>query len=105
MNAILGRWVQAGDQPYTGLWFEFKEDGTFLARYDAMAIVSSGTYKVEGDFITMKQTSHTFGLVGEFKGLFSVRDHILKMALAAGAGQPRPANLDSARVYHKQNID
>lgn len=102
MNIILGKWVQNEGQPYAGLWFEFKSDGTFLAQYDAMAIVSSGTYRVEGDFITMNQTSHTFGLVGEFKGLFAVEGDILKMALASGAGQPRPANLDNARLYQKQ---
>ena len=101
MNTILGKWIQAEDQPYAGLWFEFNADGTFLAQYDAMAIVSSGTYKIEGDFITMNQTSHSFGLVGEFQGLFAVEGDTLTMSLASGAGQPRPANLSAARTYTK----
>lgn len=101
MNKIIGKWTQVEGQPYAGLWFDFKEDGTFAAQYDAMSIVSAGTYFVEGSFIDLNQKSHTFGLVGEFKGLFAIEDNHLKLALASASNQPRPSNLDEAREYIK----
>lgn len=101
MNEIVGKWVQVEGQPYEGLWFEFKEDGRFEAEYEPMGIVSSGTYEVEGDEITMQQKSHTFGLVGEFKGRFSIENGKMKLALPAGAGQERPENLSDARIYKR----
>jgi len=101
MSELIGKWVQKEGQPYAGLWFVFGEDGCFEAQYEAMGIVSSGTYLVEGGMITMQQTEHTLGFVGEFKGLFEINGPELKMALAAGPGQNRPADLSDARVYIK----
>lgn len=101
MNAIIGKWVQAEGQPYAGLWFEFKADGSFSARYDAMSIDSGGTYTVTTNQIDMDQTSHTFGLVGHFKGIFEIEGDVLKLAMAGGTEQPRPINLDDARYYVK----
>lgn len=101
MTDIVGRWVQKEGQPYAGLWFDFKSDGTFTAEYEAMAIHSSGKYDIEDNQITMQQTEHTFGLVGEFKGLFAIEGDTLSMALAAGAGQDRPKDLSEARTYQR----
>lgn len=101
MKEIVGKWAQEAGQPYAGLWFDFKEDGTFIAQYDAMGIVSAGTYHIEGSSIDVNQTSHTFGLVGEFKGLFKIEGDHLKLALASGSEQPRPSDLEEARRYIK----
>lgn len=101
MNVIIGKWTQEVGQPYAGLWFEFMEDGTFKAQYDAMGIVSGGTYHIENNEIDINQTSHTFGLVGEFKGVFEIEGNTLKLALASSADQPRPANFQDARTYRK----
>lgn len=101
MDPIVGKWIQDAGQPYAGLWFEFKVDGSFSARYDSMSIDSGGTYSVTGNQIDMDQTSHTFGLVGHFKGMFEIDGDVLKLALAGGAEQPRPINLDDARYYVK----
>jgi hypothetical protein len=102
MSELTGKWVQKEGQPYAGLWFEFGEDGRFEAQFEPMGIVSGGTYQVAGSEITMQQTEHTLGLVGEFKGLCEVEGSELKMALAAGPGQDRPADLSGARVYIKE---
>ena len=101
MRDILGKWVQKEGQAYEGLWFQFNPDGTFEAEYDPMGIESGGTYEVEGDKITMQQTKHTFGLLGEFKGLYAVEGDELRLALAGGAGQERPEDLSEARLYKK----
>jgi hypothetical protein len=66
-----------------------------------MSIESGGTYEIEANQITMQQTTHTFGLVGEFKGLYQIVDDQLKMALAGGPEQDRPEDLSSARIYRK----
>lgn len=102
MSDLTGKWVQKVGQPYAGLWFAFGEDGRFEAQYEPMGIVSGGTYQVDGNEITMQQTEHTLGLVGEFKGLVEVDGSELKMALAVGPGQGRPADLSDARVYIKE---
>lgn len=102
MEKLLGKWVQAEGQPYEGLWFEFHPDGTFEAQYEPMSIVSSGTYEIDGNIITMNQTEHTLGMVGEFKGLFEIKADTLKMALASGPGQSRPEDLSEARIYQKE---
>jgi len=101
MDSILGKWVQAEGQPYAGLWFEFNLDGTFSARYDAMSIDSGGTYIISGDQIDMDQTSHTFGLVGHFKGLLKIENDVLSLVLAGGPDQPRPVDFTDARRYNK----
>lgn len=101
MNEILGRWVQRKDQPYAGLWFEFHENGEFTAEYEAMAITSSGTYSISENEIDMDQTVHALGVTGKFAGRFAVDGNVLQLSLAAGAGQPRPADLSKARIYIK----
>jgi hypothetical protein len=98
---LIGKWRQKEGQPYAGLWFVFDEDGRFTAEYEPMGIVSSGTYATEGDQIIMQQTAHTLGMVGEFKGLFAINGNELTMALAAGPGHERPADLSDARIYIK----
>jgi hypothetical protein len=100
---IIGKWVQIEGQPYAGLFFEFNDDGTFTAQYDAMGIKSGGTYEVEGKKITMDQKYHTFNLVGTFKGLINIKDEELRMALAGGANQEPPKDLSDARIYKKLN--
>ena len=102
MSDIIGKWIQIEGQPYEGLWFNFKPDGTFEAQYDAMGIVSSGTYDTDKEKINMDQTAHTFGLVGMFKGIFSIEDNILKMSIAASAGHDRPDTFEDARKYRKE---
>jgi len=101
MKDIIGKWTQIEGQPYAGLWFEFKENGAFSAVYEPMHITSGGTYSVSGDEIDMNQTSHSLGMVGAFTGRFEIEGDELKMALAGGAGQQRPANLENARIYKK----
>ena len=101
MNEIIGKWIQVEGQPYEGLWFIFTQEGTFEAKYEPMGIVSSGTYQIDSEQVTIQQNTHTFGIVGEFKGLFKIEEDTLKMALAAGPGQERPNNLEDARVYRK----
>ena len=101
MSELLGKWVQAEDQPFPGLWFEFEEDKTFRAEYEPMGIISGGTYTIESGKITMEQTEHTLGFIGEFKGLFVVEGHQLIMALAATPGGVRPGDLSDARIYIK----
>jgi hypothetical protein len=49
----------------------------------------------------MNQKIHTFGLLGNFKGIISIEDDELKMALASGAGQERPTDFSGARIYKK----
>ena len=101
MKEIIGKWVQAEGQAYAGLWFDFKEDGTFTAEYAPLGVVSSGTYDIDGKNIDMNQKKHTFGLLGNFKGIFEIHDDELQLALASGAGQERPADLSGARFYKK----
>jgi len=102
MNEIIGKWVQIEGQPYEGLWFIFSPDGKFEAKYDPMGIESSGTYELAEGKIDMNQTAHTFGLVGMFKGVYSIADDILKMSIAASADHERPDTLNDARIYRKE---
>lgn len=101
MTDILGKWQQPAGQPFPGLWFEFKSDGTFHASLDEMGITSGGTYVLNGDQIDMHQTQHTLGLLGQFAGLVAVEGDTLRMALASAPGGPRPADLSAARIYLK----
>jgi hypothetical protein len=108
MYDVIGKWVQSQGQPFEGLWFEFKEDGTFIAEYEPLGITSSGTYTLtgtgepDGDQIIIHQTQHTLNLTGEFKGLIAIKDNRLLMALAASPGGPSPEDLSEARVYTKE---
>lgn len=98
MSTIVGKWQQPAGQPYPGLWFEFKADGTFRAEYPEMGIVSSGTYTTSGNQIDMIQNQHTLGFTGQFLGLWSVEGETLKMGVGQLPGE-RPADLSSARTY------
>ncbi len=100
-NLILGKWTQTATQPYPGLFFLFKEDGTFEAYYEAMGIASSGTWSTEEDLIDMDQTVHTFGLVGKYHGRFEIDGDLLKMNLVPVGEKERPENLTNAVVYMK----
>lgn len=100
MNEILGKWQQPAGQVFAGLWFEFKADGTFVAKYEEMAIESSGTYKAENGLIDMEQTKHTLGLVGSFFGRYVVEGDTLTLNLG-DPGAARPDSLDgkNRRLY------
>lgn len=100
MSDLDGKWQQPAGQPYPGLWFEFKSDGTFHAEYSEMGIVSDGTYLLDGDKIDMNQTQHTLGFIGNFLGLWKVDGKILRMAIGQLPGQ-RPADLAAARAYNR----
>ena len=101
-ESIIGKWIQTEGQAYAGLWFDFKEDGTFTAEYAPLGVVSNGTYEIDGQNMDMNQTKHTFGLLGRFKGIIQIEDDQLKMALASGAGQDRPTDFANARIYKKE---
>lgn len=103
MKEILGKWVQEEGQPFAGLSFEFHEDGTFVAVYHAMSIVSSGSFEIDGQNITIHQTKHTYGLVGTFDGIFEIDDRKMKMALTEAPGGPRPKTFSFARTYIKED--
>lgn len=97
-NPLIGKWIENEDMPYPGLCFVFNEDGTFDATYDAMAIVSGGTWSAEGNQIDMDQTHHTFELLGKFVGLFEIEGDQLKMALVTESNE-RPETLELATHY------
>ncbi len=98
--SIIGKWQQPTGQSFPGLWFQFNPDGTFHADYEDMGVESGGTYTVNGDQIDMDQTSHSFGMVGKFLGLWRVDGDVLYMAVGQTNGD-RPGDLTSARVYKK----
>jgi hypothetical protein len=102
VSDIIGKWTQITGQAYEGLWFEFKSDGTFEAQYEPMGVVSSGTFSIEDDKIDMHQTEHTFGMIGDFQGLFEIDGDQLKMAVAPGPGFDRPKDLSEARIYQRE---
>lgn len=101
-QTIIGKWSQIEGQPYPGLYFQFMEDGTFEARYDALGIVSNGTWKVEQDKIDMDQQKHTFGLVGKYEGTYKIDGDLLRMNLVAAGEHARPEDLDKAVIYRKE---
>lgn len=100
MNDIIARWEQPEGQPFPGLWFEFRADGTFRAEFAEMGIISGGRYTTAGSQIDMDQTEHTLGMVGKFAGLYAIEGDTLKMALG-GSGEPRPEDLSDARLYRR----
>ena len=100
-QSILGKWSQIEGQPYPGLYFDFLQDGTFEARYDALGIVSSGTWEVRENKIDMDQQKHTFGLVGKYEGIFEIDGDLLKLNLVAAGEHERPIDLDQAVIYRK----
>jgi hypothetical protein len=102
MNDILGKWRQPQGQPFPGLYFEFHQDGTFLAVYEEMEINSSGTYTAYEGSIDIDQTQNTLGLLGKFLGLYAIQGEILTMTLGNPA-HPRPESLEheNKRLYKK----
>ena len=102
MNDLLGKWQQPAGQAFPGLWFEFRDDGTFLASLEEMGITSSGTYQAKDGLIDMDQTQHTLGLLGHFVGVYGVEGDTLTMNLA-DPGAPRPTSLEgrNKRLYKR----
>ena len=100
MNPLDGKWQQPEGQGYPGLFFIFKEDGTFESEYPEMGIKSSGKYAVKDDLIFMEQNQHTLGLVGKFEGRFALEGDQLKMVFG-NPGEPAPQDLSKARLYLK----
>lgn len=97
---LLGKWAQIEGQPYPGLWFEFRDDGTFEAFYEPMSIESGGTYEAEDGVIDVDQTKHTLGMTGQFKGRYAIEGDTLKLALNQ-TGDARPEDLSDARIYER----
>ena len=102
-KSLLGKWTQTEDQSYPGLFFLFLEDGHFEARYDALGIVSSGTWQADQGLIDMDQQKHTFGLVGKYEGCYSIEGNLLKMNLVTAGDHARPNDLQGAVTYRKED--
>ncbi len=102
MSELLGKWQQPAGQPFPGLYFEFRADGTFQAVLEEMGITSGGTYTAVDGEIDMDQTQHTLGLLGKFFGRYAVEGDTLTMALG-DPGAPRPESLEgrNKRLYKK----
>ncbi len=102
MSDILGKWQQPQGQPFPGLWFEFRLDGTYEAVLEEMGVKSSGTYQAADGLIDVNQTQHTLGLLGKFQGLYAIEGDTLTMTLSDPGGN-RPESLDSKnrRIYKK----
>lgn len=102
MRDILGKWQQPQGQPFPGLWFEFRGDGTFQAALEEMGVTSSGTYQAENGLIDMHQTQHTFGILGQFLGRYSVEGNTLTLTLGEpGASRPDTLEGKNKRLYLK----
>ncbi len=102
MNDILGKWQQPKGQPFPGLWFEFRPDGTFGAALEEMGIKSSGTYQAADGRIDINQTQHTLGLLGKFQGLYIIEGDTLTMTLSdPGDSRPESLNSKNRRLYKK----
>ncbi len=102
MDPLFGKWIQPEGQPFAGLWFEFKEDGTFLASLPEMGIESSGTYIAREGLIDLDQSRHTLGLIGQFTGRYMVEEDTLIMNLGDPGGD-RPVDLTgkNRRTYKR----
>ena len=101
-KALLGKWTQTEDQPDPGLFFLFLEDGTFEARYDALGIISSGTWQADDGLIDMDQDKHTFGLVGKYEGCYKIEDNLLKMNLVTAGEHTRPSDFQGSVTYKRE---
>lgn len=101
-KTLLGKWTQTDDQSYPGLFFLFLEDRSFEARYDALGIVSSGTWQADEGLIDMDQKKHTFGLVGKYQGYYEIDGNLLRMNLVAAGEHARPTDLQGAVTYLKE---
>lgn len=99
-EALLGKWIQNADQDYPGLWFDFKEDGSFTAGYEAMGIESGGTWSAEEKTIDIDQTYHTFGFISKTIGIYEIEGDQLKLEMVT-EDIPRPEVFGSPQLYTK----
>ena len=99
-EAIIGKWSQNEGQDYPGLWFDFKEDGSFKAGYEAMGIESGGTWTAEGNKIDIDQTYHTFGFIGKTIGIFEIEGDQLKLEMVSEE-VGRPETFGAPLLYTK----
>lgn len=103
MSDILGKWQQPQGQPFPGLYFEFRADGTFQAVFEEMGITSGGAYALPAaGQIDLDQTQHTLGLIGRFFGRYIIEGDTLTMTLSDPAGS-RPESIEgkNKRLYKK----
>ena len=99
-EAIIGKWRKNEGQDYPGLWFDFKEDGSFKAGYEAMGIESGGTWTAEGNKIDIDQTYHTFGFIGKTIGIFEIEGDQLKLEMVSEE-VGRPETFGAPLLYTK----
>ena len=99
-DALIGKWSQNEGQDYPGLWFDFKEDGSFKAGYEAMGIESGGTWTAEGNKIDIDQTYHTFGFIGKTIGIFEIEGDQLKLEMVSEE-VGRPETFGAPLLYTK----
>jgi len=102
MTDLLGKWEQPEGQPFPGLWFEFKGDGTYQAELASMGILSGGTYVAAEGKIDMDQTEHTLGWLGKFEGIYAIEGDTLRLALN-NPGEARPVEFtpQNTRIYQR----
>ena len=103
MSEIIGKWVMQEGQ-FKGLWFEFKEDGSYVSELPRLIkIKASGTYTVsDGGLIDTDQTKHTMNLVGKFAGRYEIEGDNMKLIFAPVPGGPRPEDLSKASTYKRE---
>jgi hypothetical protein len=103
MSDIIGKWVLK-EGMLKGLWFEFKEDGTYYSELPRLVkIIASGTYEIsEGGLIDTDQTKHTMNLIGKFAGRYQIEGDIMKLIFGSVPGGPRPDDLSEAKSYQKE---
>ena len=97
---LIAKWIQNEGQEFPGLWFEFKEDGSFVAGYEALGIESGGTWTAEGNTIDIDQTYHTFGFISKTIGIFEIEGDQLKLEMVT-EDIPRPEVFGSPQLYTK----
>ena len=103
MSEIVGKWVMQKGL-LKGLWFEFKDDGTYYSELPRMVkIKAGGTYQIsEGGLIDTDQTLHSMNLIGQFAGRYDIEGDSLKLIFAPVPGGPRPEDLSKASIYIRE---